>query len=286
MSRIITLVSTRQPLYQGHFDLLQLTAPGEVKWLAPEKAASVQVMFHPPKEQIDRWREWLSGDRVDLLITPVQNRRKKLLIADMDSTVVTSETLDEIAAHAGLKDKIAPITERAMRGEIDFEKALRERVALLKGLDEEILQKTLDDTVLSTGAATLIGTMKKHGATCVLVSGGFTFFTEAIAKRAGFHHHHGNVLEVAKGKLTGKVKNPVLDRGAKKNFLEQYIRDLNLTPDDALAIGDGSNDLPMLEAAGLGIGYHPKPLLKATLENCILHGDLTAALYAQGYTEV
>ena len=172
-----------------------------------------------------------------------------------------------------------------MRGELDFPQALRERVALLRGLPESAVQKTLAETELNPGAAAFVQVMKKNGATCVLVSGGFTLFTGAFAQKAGFDRHHGNLLQLEEGVLTGKVGEPILDKDSKVAFLQQYRDELGLKPEDVLAIGDGANDLPMLQMAGLGIGYHPKPLLEESLDNCIIHGDLTAALYAQGYTE-
>jgi phosphoserine phosphatase len=258
---------------------------GVPDWLAPHKAADLKLAAGINHAQIEALRGIFTSDRVDVFITASAGRRKKLLLADMDATIVTGETLDEIAARAGIGAKIAAITERAMRGELDFKAALHERVAMLAGQDEMLLQEVLAETKLSPGAAALARTMAAHDATCVLVSGGFTFFTGAVAARAGFPHHHGNALGVADGKLTGTVAEPILDKEAKLSFLRQYARSLNLAPEETMAIGDGANDLPMLEAAGLGVGYRPKPLLRERLANCILHGDLIAALYAQGYRE-
>ena len=288
----ITLVASQKPLSIGHLaeaeTLLQnagLMPAGKPVWLAPHKAADIGLTTRPDSLHIRALRQFFHVDAIDVFVNAQKHRRKKLLIADMDSTIVAGETLDELAARAGVKDKVAPVTERAMRGELDFKQALRERVALLRGLPESAVQKTLAKTELNPGAAAFVQVMKKNGATCVLVSGGFTLFTGAFAQKAGFDRHHGNLLQLEEGVLTGKVGEPILDKDSKVAFLQQYRDELGLKPEDVLAIGDGANDLPMLQMAGLGIGYHPKPLLEESLDNCIIHGDLTAALYAQGYTE-
>lgn len=200
----------------------------------------------------------------------------------MDSTIIAEETLDELAAFAGIKDKIAAITTRAMNGELDFEAALRERVALLKGLPETALQETLDKMVVNPGAQTFIQTMRDSGATCVLVSGGFTFFTSRVANAVGFHSNHGNTLEIENGVLKGTVGLPILDKFAKLSFLKDYAGKLGIGLDETLTIGDGANDLPMLKAAGLGIGYYPKKAVADEVNSVIQFGDFTAALYAQG----
>lgn len=290
---VVTLCAANYDLTIGHIaeteTLLQdrgLTRAGKPVWLGKNMAADIPFTDRPNSLHIQELRAFLNDSAIDVFITPLQNRRKKLLIADMDSTIVKGETLDELAAHAGIKDKIAPITERAMRGELDFKEALRERVALLKNLPEQALQNTLAQTELNPGAEIFIDTMKQMGTTCVLVSGGFTQFTEKFSKQAGFDHHHGNILQIENGKMTGEVKEPILDKDSKVSFLQQYMKELNLKEDDVLAIGDGANDLPMLQMAGLGIGYHPKPLLKESLDNCILHGDLRAALFAQGFKAI
>jgi phosphoserine phosphatase len=203
----------------------------------------------------------------------------------MDSTIVAGETLDELASHAGIRDKIAPITARAMRGELDFESALRERVSLLEGMDAAALEKTSARIKLNPGAGIFVQFMRSKGAKCILVSGGFTYFTDAFAKYAGFDDHHGNMLQIKDGKLTGQLEGEILDKNKKLSLLETYRQSLNLKIDETMAIGDGANDLPMLQKSGLGIGYKPKPLLLEALPNCIIHGDLTAALYAQGFGE-
>lgn len=292
MSFILTLVASNKPLSAGHLagverylDLQGLGQQGNPVWQKEHKAADLMVSHKPDKEQITALRQALAADKIDLFVTTAQARKagaKKLLIADMDATMVAGETLDEIAAQAGIGEQVAAITARAMRGELDFETALNERVRLLTGQPSALLDKVLEAMTLNSGARTLVGTMKEAGATCVLVSGGFTFFTGAVAGLCGFDHHHGNNLGIMGEQLTGKVTLPILDKNAKLKFLNHYVQEAGIDLADSLAIGDGANDLPMLAAAGLGIGYHPKPLVEEALDSCIIHGDLTAALYTQG----
>jgi len=226
------------------------------------------------------------GDRpVDFAVQPAENRRKRLLIADMDSTIINVECLDELADFAGVKDKVSEITERAMRGELAFEGALRERVGMLEGLSVDALQACYDDRVkLNPGARTLVRTMAEHGARCALVSGGFTFFTSRVAQAAGFHLNRANTLIEAGGRLTGTVGDPILGKEAKLAALQEETAALGLTPADALAVGDGANDLAMIEAAGLGVAYRAKPIVAAQAHAKVDHADLTALLYFQGYT--
>jgi phosphoserine phosphatase len=222
----------------------------------------------------------------DVCVTPTRNRRKSLLISDMDSTIIQQECLDELADFAGLKAEISAITERAMAGELNFEEALRERVAMLKGLDITALEKCHAERItLMPGARTLVETMKADGAHCVLVSGGFTFFTSRIARAAGFHSDQGNTLLDDGHTLTGKVGEPILGREAKLAALQTEAARLNLKPSDTLAMGDGANDLAMIEAAGLGIAYRAKPVVAAAADCGISVTDLTAALYFQGYSD-
>lgn len=221
---------------------------------------------------------------VDWALVPVEARRKKLLIADMDSTIITVECLDELADFAGIKAEIAAITERAMRGELEFEPALRERVSRLKGLALGALQKTYDERVrLSPGAATFVKTMAAHGARCLLVSGGFTFFTSRVAAAAGFHANKANVLLDDGAALTGAVAEPILGRAAKLEALRSEAHALNISETEALAIGDGANDLDMIKAAGLGIAYRAKPLVAAEAHARIDYTTLETALFFQGY---
>lgn len=290
MNFILTLSASRKPLAAEHVaavanyaDANGLGIAGVPDWLAPGRAVDIPVARRPARANVEALWRILEEDRIDLFIMPAAGRRKKLLLADMDATIVTGETLDDMAARAGMGAEIAAITARAMRGELDFRAALAERVMMLRGQDERLLHDTLAHIELSDGAAELVRGMKDQGATCVLVSGGFTFFTARIAARAGFDYHHGNVLGIENGTLSGAVEEPVLDKNAKLKFLQQYAQQLTLDPAETMAVGDGANDLPMLEAAGLGIGFRPKPLLQQSLDNCIFYGGLDAALYAQGF---
>ena len=222
---------------------------------------------------------------VDVCVQRLKGRRKRLLVADMDSTIIGCECLDELADFAGKKAEIAEITERAMRGELEFEGALRERVAKLKGLSTAALQSCYDERVrLNPGAETLVRTMAAGGARCVLVSGGFEFFTGRVARAAGFHHHRANQLLDEDGALTGLVGEPILGREAKLAALKAEAESLGLDLSQTLAIGDGANDLAMIEAAGLGVAYRAKPVVAAQADARVDHADLTALLYFQGYS--
>jgi phosphoserine phosphatase len=239
----------------------------------------------PPVETHQAVKAAVGELPVDFAVQPVENRKKRLLIADMDSTIINVECLDELADFAGVKDKVSEITERAMRGELAFEGALRERVGMLKGLSVDALQTCYDDRVkLNPGARTLVRTMAEHGARCALVSGGFTFFTSRVAQAAGFHLNRANTLIEADGKLTGTVGDPILGKEAKLAALQEETAALGLTPADALAVGDGANDLAMIEVAGLGVAYRAKPIVAAQAHAKVDHADLTALLYFQGYT--
>jgi phosphoserine phosphatase len=227
------------------------------------------------------------GDQaLDWCLQPLADRRKRLLVADMDSTIINVECLDEIADFAGLKAEISAITERAMRGELPFESALSERVAMLKGLPVTALRQAYDQRVrLNPGARTLVRTMTANGARCVLVSGGFTFFTSRVAQAAGFQAHHANTLGEADGLLTGLVGEPILGREAKLATLREEAALKSIPLSAALAVGDGANDLAMIEAAGLGVAYRAKPIVAAQADARVDHADLTALLYFQGYSQ-
>ncbi|MEP3256454.1 MAG: phosphoserine phosphatase SerB [Roseibium sp.] len=231
-------------------------------------------------------RQALGEAPVDVFVQPIEGRRKHLLIADMDSTMIRQECIDELAAELGLKDKISEITERAMRGEIEFEPALRERVALLKGLPVDAIEKVLRERIqLMPGGRTLIQTMKANGSYCALVSGGFTHFTRAIAALIGFDENQANLLLEENGMLSGLVQEPILGRDAKRQRLEELVAEKNLDFGQTLAVGDGANDLAMIERAGLGIAYRAKPAIAAAADARVDHGDLTALLYLQGYSQ-
>ena len=251
-------------------------------WLSKNEAVDLGINDTPSKKLLEKLRVYLEKHRIDVFVVPVEQRRKKIVFADMDSTIVSSETLDEMAAHAGLKDKIAEITDQAMQGKLDFESALRARVSMLRGQPGSLLRETLEDMALNPGARTLIKTMKKHGAPCVLLSGGFSFFTAAVARDLGFEVNHGNILEVIDGEITGNVIDPILGKYAKQEFMDKYLEQFELHAAQSFAIGDGANDIPMLKRAGLGMGYRAKPVVAEEIDNNIVHGDLTAALFAQG----
>jgi len=229
-------------------------------------------------------RATLDHAPVDIILQPAAHRRKKLFLADMDSTMIGQECIDELAAEVGLKQHVAEITERAMRGELEFEPALRERVALLKGLPESVVDKVIAERVtLTPGARALVRTMRAHGARTALVSGGFTLFTQRVADMIGFDENRANHLIVENAAFAGRVEEPILGKQAKLDALLDLTARLGLDPRDTMAAGDGANDLAMLQRAGLGVAYHAKPAVAAAAHARIDHGDLTALLYAQGY---
>jgi phosphoserine phosphatase len=231
-------------------------------------------------------RERAIGLKLDINLVRTDRRRKKLLVADMDSTIINVECLDELADMAGLKPQIAAITERAMRGELEFEAALKERVGMLKGLGLDALERTYAERVkLNPGAKSLLATMRAHSAHTMLVSGGFGYFTSRVAEAAGFHVERGNVLLDDGAALTGEVGMPILGRQAKLQALEEAVTSLGIGFEDSLAVGDGANDLAMIQRAGLGVAYHAKPVVAEAAGAAINHNDLTALLYLQGYSD-
>ena len=255
---------------------------GTIRWLKPAAAAEFSLRAIPES----RWQVWqgLQQLGVDLIVRPAANRAKKLLLADMDSTMIQQECIDELADEAGVWEQVAPITARAMNGELDFEAALTERVALLAGLPESAIARVLADRIsYMPGGADLIATMKANGGHAALVSGGFTAFTAPVAAHLGFDEHRANTLMTAAGKLTGKVAPPILGRQAKIDALAEIATRLGLAPADVMAVGDGANDLGMLSLAGAGVALHAKPSVAAQCDIRINHGDLTALLYIQGY---
>ena len=262
-----------------------LSEAGPAHWLFDEVAVDIPFASDEPIAAIVTRLQQARGDLpIDVVVQPRIDRRKKLFLADMDSTMIGQECVDELADFAGLKAHVAGITERAMRGEIAFEPALRERVALLKGLAVSVVDEVLKQRItLTPGGRELVATMRAHGAYTCLISGGFTLFTNAIAAMIGFQENRANELKVLDGKLTGEVAEPILGRAAKLATLIELRESFDLDNLDTLVVGDGANDLGMIEAAGLGVAYHAKPAVAAAAAARIDHGDLTALLYAQGY---
>jgi phosphoserine phosphatase len=283
MPYVLTLVANRAatPLTRAVIaHVRDAVAGGEPIILSPEEAADIPVSVEPAMDTV---RTALNGTAIDAIATPTEDRRKRLLIADMDSTIVTGETLDELADFAGLKSRIAAITARAMNGELDFKAALRERVAMLRGLPLDALERTWDRVRLMPGARELVATMRANGAYTALVSGGFSFFTSRVATLCGFDLHRSNVLLDDGAALTGFVAEPILDRDTKLATLTVLSAELGLPRSATLAVGDGANDLDMLQAAGLGVAFHAKPTVAAAVRVKIHHADLRALLFAQGY---
>ncbi|MEM9795891.1 MAG: phosphoserine phosphatase SerB [Pseudomonadota bacterium] len=255
---------------------------GDARWLAPGVAAEFDVPVVP--DTFDATRTEMDAMGIDLNAVPETGRRKALLLADMDSTMIRQECIDELAAEAGVGDRVAAITARAMNGEIGFEGALRERVGLLKGLDLGVIDRVIETRIeMMPGGATLIATMKAHGAKAALVSGGFTAFTQVIAARLGFDWNRANVLLAEDGRLSGDVADPILGREAKVAALEELTGEMGIAEDQVIAVGDGANDLGMLMRAGMGVALHAKPSVQAQAGLRVNHGDLTALLYLQGY---
>lgn len=262
-----------------------LPSPGAAHWLFYEVAVDIPFEGSDDIATTVKRLHAARGDLpIDIVVQPQALRRKKLFLADMDCTMIGQECIDELADYAGLKAHVAAITERAMRGEIEFEPALRERVALLKGLPVGVVDEVLKQRITPTpGGRELVMTMRAHGAYTCLISGGFTLFTNAVAETIGFQENRANELKVEDGKLSGKVAEPILGRAAKLATLIELRESFDLDEIDTLVTGDGANDLGMIEAAGLGVAYHAKPAVAAAAAARIDHGDLTALLYIQGY---
>ncbi|MFM2410340.1 MAG: hypothetical protein RL481_1168 [Pseudomonadota bacterium] len=261
--------------------------PDHGLWLKPRWVKDIKI-----KGDLDTARRALAPleDQIDIIVQPEDHRRKMLLVSDMDSTMITVECIDELADYAGIKPEIAAITNRAMAGELDFTEALKARVALLEGLDEGVIAECLHNRVRPMpGAVQLVQTMAAWGAHSVMVSGGFTSFAEPIAEQIGLSEAHANVLEIKDGKLTGKLVGKIIDAIAKRVVLDTAVASRGLSMQQALVVGDGANDLPMIAAAvcgqGLGTAYHPRPLLAEASNFAVRHGDLTALLYAQGVAQ-
>ncbi len=284
MSYVLTLVAQREAvsLTQAMVDRIRDAAGGgrTPLILSPGEAADIPDV---PTDDLAAARAALEGAPVDVLVSRARGRARRLLVADMDSTMVTGETLDELAAHAGLKERVAEITTRSMNGQINFREALRQRVAMLRGLELAALEATWRDVQLTAGARTLVATMRAFGATTALVSGGFSFFTARVAELCGFDHHRANVLLDDGRVLTGEVAEPILDRDAKLATMRELARAGGLRRQTTLAVGDGANDLAMLREAGLGVAFRAKPVVAAEVANRVDYADLRALLFVQGY---
>lgn len=290
MTHVATLIAapdtrlTEDLIARARAALPQVT---DIHWL--DHGVAVDIAFIPEgaadqKQLGEHLRTALVMAPLDLAVQPLAHRRKKLLVADMDSTMIGQECIDELADLVGLRAHVSAITERAMRGEIAFEPALRERVALLKGLPVTVVDEVIANRItLMSGSRALIGTMRAHGAHTVLVSGGFSLFTRTVAGMIGFDENHANTLLVENETLTGFVEEPILGREAKLDTLLEVARYLKVPLDDTMAVGDGANDLAMIGRAGLGVAYHAKPAVAAAADVRIDYGDLTALLHLQGY---
>jgi phosphoserine phosphatase len=291
MNSILTLIAApdKANLDTGTVALARQTLSGigasvsiDTVWLA--ETVACDIAFSGPDEAPDAVRDALVGRAIDVVTQNVAGRRKSALIADMDSTIITVETVDLLADRAGIGARVSEITERSMRGELDFTESLRARVAMLAGIEEKTLYELRDSALpLTPGARALVATMRANGAYTALVSGGFTIFTNSVADRAGFDTHQGNRLGVADGKLDGTLVDPVINRGGKRSALVKIAEERGITIADVMAIGDGANDLDMLATAGLGVAFRAKPVVAESAPARIDHGDLTAALYIQGY---
>jgi phosphoserine phosphatase len=284
---VATLVADplKEPLSEAILDRAAQALRGveRRRWLDEGVAADL-VFTGDLRAKRAALEESLSGEAIDIIVQPLAHRRKRLLVADMDSTLIGQECVDELADVAGVGGRVATITERAMRGEVAFAPALRERVALLAGMSETVIQDVLKDRItLNRGARTLVQTMRANGAYVAIVSGGFRQFTRAIRERIGADEDRANTLVIEEGKLTGEVIEPILGEGAKLGALKEIAAAMGVGLDDTLAVGDGANDLPMLQAAGLGAAYRAKRKVAAGADARVEHTDLAALLYAQGF---
>jgi len=290
MSHVLVLISNPETRGLGGEHVAAATEmlpdPEEPDWLNPEIAC--QIPFERGEQAVvdvkRRVRRALGDTPIDIAVVAADNRRKRVLVADMDSTMIQQECIDEIADILGLKDRVAEITERAMVGELPFADALRERAALLAGVTRDQIDMLIRERItLMPGSRELVATMSRNGALCALVSGGFTIFTDVIGARLGFHKARANTLNFDGNALDGTVKEPILGPEAKLAALNQFSAQVASGPVDAIAVGDGANDIAMIRNAGMGVAYHAKPLVAATARIQVNHGDLTALLYVQGY---
>lgn len=254
-------------------------------WLAPGQACDIGFSWMDPEQARDAVAALVAGQPIDMAVQEREGRRKAVLVADMESTIIQQEMLDELAQDAGLGPQVSAITARAMNGELDFQEALRERLGLLAGLDASLLERLTDRITLMPGAAALVDTMRGHGAYCALVSGGLRTFTRHVAAKLEFDEEQANDLEIADGKLTGRPHEPILDKFGKLDALHRIAEARRVPVSAAITVGDGANDLPMLLEAGTGVAFHAKPSVAAAARIRIDHADLTALLYLQGYRQ-
>ena len=289
-SYVLTLIGNAESelLEPVHIEsVLQcLELPAETDWLSEKEACDLFITSSLTVEAItEKARGVLAGVSIDAVCTLAEGRRKKLLISDMDSTIINQECIDELADAIGIGPQIREITATVIRGDISFPEALRKRIGLMKGMDIKTLESVYEQRItLKPGARTLVQTMRHYGAYCILVSGGFTFFTSRIAARLGFHDHQGNELIFDQGKLTGEAQDQILGRSAKLDTLMALCKEKDITPSEVLAVGDGANDMKMIQAAGLGVAFHDHSgSLRDQANARIEHGDLTALLYIQGF---
>lgn len=291
MEQVLTLIANPLSLTQGTVDTVrdalgnlgQRTSPPD--WLAPGEACDLHFTGLSADQADAAARFALGCTAVDVVVQPAEGRKKRLLLADMESTIIEQEMLDELGEQLGIRDRIAAITARAMNGEIDFGGALRERVALLKGLVATVLDEAAARITFTPGAAELVAVMRANGTHCVIVSGGFRHFTRLVVEDLGFHEDHANDLIIADGYLTGTCAEPIFGREDKLRILVETAAARGLALAQTLAVGDGANDVPMLSAAGLGIAFHAKPTVRAEARHRIDHADLRALLFAQGYRQ-
>lgn len=283
MNVILLIASKETDLLAEFLEMLETRWQGEDKrWLSANKA--VEFMIENIPSDFSKMHDEAQRYGIDLVSLPAQNRRKKLLVADMDSTIIEQECIDELASEVGLGKEVAAITHRAMNGEIEFADALKERVALLKGLGVEVIDKVWQRRInLTPGGVELVATMRANGGRAVLISGGFTVFTRRVADAVGFQAHHANELLSSDGRLLGKVREPTLGQEAKREIFHQLMEEHHLSANETLAVGDGANDIQMLQSAGIGVAYHAKPIVNAQVPVQIHRTDLTSLLYLQGY---
>ena len=289
MDHVVTLIAAPANLERALVDRVEVAlaavgaSVGDADWLAEGEACDLPFGGLDPRRATELARNALEGAPVDLGVVARAGRRKRLLVADMESTIIAEEMLDELAARLGIAAQVAPITARAMNGELDFAEALRARVGLLAGQPASLLEEMAKGVTLNPGARTLVQTLRAQGAVTALVSGGFTCFTEPVGAACGFDRRQANRLVIEDGRLTGEVAAPILDRAAKRQALEALAAEAGLELEASCAVGDGANDLDLISAAGLGVGYRPKAALRRAADVAVDHGGLTALLYLQGY---